>query len=499
VPVTVGTREGIASLLPLCTNPRPTVIVILATTLGWTGGACGRTALLTTDAGTSLVVTSTGGSDASLTTSQPPTDGGCAAGLTACGRGAAARCYNLSRSVDHCGQCGNACAPGIACQSSKCQQHACKGALTFRTLPAIATVPSADTPTVPSADPPPPTSYSYVPVLGDFDGDGTLDFVGQTQGDASMGLMLGKGDGTFQAHAIASPSSSGWSAAAADLNGDGRLDLASIHPGTEAVSVRLGNGDPATLFAPETTYSTPSPPGNLLLADLDDDGHVDMVVAETQRLTLWRGTAGGRFAEPVDIPVGLAAPTGSDPGTSRTYALFAADWNQDGVLDLLYGASTLRLLPGLGDGTFDKEIACGLGLDSYNFNRNIPADFDHDQKPDMIVDTRVFLGMNDCNFSTSVPIPVPSGQQEVMLLALGVADLDGDGNPDIVAGESGTEKGSTAVYLGDGRGRFSPPLTFSGDVYTSSYFLTGDLNHDTKLDIIVTTPGGWQVLLNTCP
>jgi hypothetical protein len=334
-----------------------------------------------------------------------------------------------------------------------------------------------------------------VPVLGDFEGDGTLDFVGQTQDDASMGLMLGKGDGTFQAHAIASPSSSGWSAAAADLNGDGRLDLASIHPGTEAaVFVRLGNSDPATLLAPATTYRAPSPPGNLLLADLDDDGHVDMVVAETQRLTLWRGTAGGRFAAPVDIPVGLAAP--SDPGTWPAHALFAADWNQDGVMDFLYGTSTLRLLPGRGDGTFDKEIACGLALNSPNFN--IPADFDHDQKPEMLVGTRVFLGMNGCNFSTSVAIPVPGGPDDGVL-ALGVADLDGDGNPDIVAAQSGAEKGSISVYLGDGRGRFAPPLSFpKDDAYTSNYFLTGDLNHDTKLDIIVTTPGGWQVLLNTC-
>ena len=81
----------------------------------------------------------TAGSDASAT-SQPTTDGGCPAGFTACGRGAATRCYDLSRAVDHCGQCGNACAPGIACQSSRCQQYQCQGALTFNALPAIPTL-----------------------------------------------------------------------------------------------------------------------------------------------------------------------------------------------------------------------------------------------------------------------------------------------------------------------------------------------------------------------
>jgi len=470
---------------------------IVVASMGWLVQGCGRTPLLDANAGESnFTVTSTGGAGASSATSQPTTDGGCATGFTACGRGAATLCYDLTRSVDHCGQCGNACAPGIACQSSRCQQHACKGALTFKTLPAIGAAPLGNTEAFPS----------YLPVLGDFDSDGNLDFVGQTGGAAPMALLLGKGDGTFQPHAVASAVSGAWSAAAADLNGDGRLDLASINTEAEAaVTVRLGNGDPATLFAPATTYRAPSPPGNLLLADLDDDGHVDMVVAATQRLTLWRGAADGRFSEPVDIPVGLATSVNFSPSeASSSYVFFAADWNNDGVLDLLYGASTLRMLLGRGDGTFDKEIACGLALNSFtSFNFNIPADFDHDQKPDLLVRTKVYLGMNGCNFSTSVVIPIPSGPPELFVDAIGVADPNGDGNPDIVVAhtESTTEmKGFVSVYLGDGRGRFASPVNFSSSVDGGyNHFLMADLNHDTKLDIIVTARGGWQVLLNTCP
>jgi hypothetical protein len=61
----------------------------------------------------------------------------------------------------------------------------------------------------------------------------------------------------------------------------------------------------------------------------------------------------------LSAPVDLSTPVGTIP-----YLLFAADFNQDGMLDLVFGAYTLHLLPGRGDGTFDQEIDCGFALDS---------------------------------------------------------------------------------------------------------------------------------------
>jgi hypothetical protein len=468
----------------LSSRPLLLVATIIAMMGGLTQG-CGRTSLLAseapkfaaTDAAVSTV-SPTGGA-----TSRPTTNGACSDGFTACGRGAASRCYDLTGSPDHCGQCGNACSPGIACQSSKCQQYQCKGALTFKALPEISTILAGD-----PFDKTVQETYSfYRPALGDFDGDGILDFVGLPGISAPIGVLLGRGDGTFQARPIASAFVTAWTAAVADLNGDGWQDLATMASDQSQVTVRLGNGDPATLFAAPTGYPTPLVPDsggasfNLLLADLDDDGHVDMVAsgldadADGKRhLILWRGSVSGVLADFGRIPVG-----------SSGAFLAAADSNRDGVLDLLFGSSTLRMVLGRDDGTFDDEIACGIALG----DGNVIADFDHDQKLDLVVGgLGIFLGMNGCNFTTLVSIQSGSG--------VGVADLNGDGNPDIVYGSAP----QISVLLGDGHGGFASPLSFpSAGGQSGGAFLVGDLNHDSKLDIIVTRPDGWQVLLNTCP
>ena len=128
------------------------------------GGACGRSALGVIGQPDASASTQDGALSAS-NTSQPPIDGGqCSAGLTPCGKGDALRCYDLSRSKDHCGACGQACAPGIACQAGTCQQYRCNGALGFRALPYTSTASKEGR-----------VSWLYVPVLGDFDGDGTLE------------------------------------------------------------------------------------------------------------------------------------------------------------------------------------------------------------------------------------------------------------------------------------------------------------------------------------
>src|SRR5262249_26446468 len=61
--------------------------------------------------------------------------------------------------------------------------------------------------------------------------------------DASV--LLGAGDGTFQAEQRLAVGANPYSVAVADVNGDGRLDLVTANYGSNDVSVLLGNGDGA--------------------------------------------------------------------------------------------------------------------------------------------------------------------------------------------------------------------------------------------------------------
>src|SRR5207248_8690754 len=98
-------------------------------------------------------------------------------------------------------------------------------------------------------------------IAADFDRDGNLDLAAANQNDATVSILLGKGDGTFQVPApvyAAVPANAASkdvaSVSVGDFNGDNKLDLAVTNPSNDTVSVLLGNGD-GTFQAP-VTYST---------------------------------------------------------------------------------------------------------------------------------------------------------------------------------------------------------------------------------------------------
>jgi len=321
----------------------------------------------------------------------------------------------------------------------------------------------------------------YLPALGDFNRDGHVDLVGMPGIDAVMSLLLGQGDGTFTTKSMDGATAGAWSAAAADFNRDGILDLVSSMTGN-VLSVRLGIGDGS--FAERADYPASPGPVGLAIADFDGDGNLDLANTNLNghSVSVRLGQAGGTFAAKVDYSV----------GDSPSYVV-AVDWNGDGILDLAVADTTLHLLLGKGDGSFAKEIACGIFITaSWRPSQQafVAADFDHDGELDLATPDGVLLGMDGCNFARRVDYT------GVLLNNFGeavtTADLNGDGHLDLVLGDIG-------VYLGDGAGGFANPLTFpSAGTQGVESILVGDLNGDGRLDLVVAASDAWRVLINTC-
>src|SRR5262249_9104010 len=202
-------------------------------------------------------------------------------------------------------------------------------------------------------------------VAADFHGAGSSDLAGANSGDATVSILLGHADGTFAPPVAYQADRGAAGIAAADFNGDGNVDLAVANSQTGSireqglVSVLLGNGDGTFQPRRDSMVGNVSPL-DLVVGDFNRDNRFDLAVTTNLlpngfgAVAILLGNGDGTFQ------------TSSGYSTGRfAEQLIAADFDGDGIVDLAQaqsGSNLMIILKGRADGTFRTLASYGTGL-----------------------------------------------------------------------------------------------------------------------------------------
>jgi len=339
--------------------------------------------------------------------------------------------------------------------------------------------------------------------VGDFNADGVADLAVANVGsdpsfqDGGVWVLLGNGDGGFQAALNFGAGSAFVSVAVGDLNGDGVPDLAATKGNSNDVSVLLGNGDGS--FQAPRDFGVGARPFSVAVSDFNGDGVVDLAVADSAAIevSILLGYGDGSF----EVTPALRVPV-------NPVSVAAGDFNGDGVPDLAvvnmgtspsYVDGTVSVLLGNGDGRFQEARSFAAG--------SLPSsvtvgDFNGDGVPDLAVANRgspprymdsgvsVLLGNGDGSFQTARRFATGS-----MPSSIAVGDFNGDGLPDLAVANDHPSMGTVAVLLGNGDGSFQTARSFGAGSHPSGVAV-GDFNGDGVPDLAVTNLGSYPTYLD---
>ncbi|HEY2084122.1 MAG TPA: FG-GAP-like repeat-containing protein [Verrucomicrobiae bacterium] len=273
----------------------------------------------------------------------------------------------------------------------------------------------------------------------------------------------------------------------------------------------IGQFNSASL-ASRLDLSTGSGPIRVVIADLDGDGKPDVAAAEANSIdiSIFRNisTSGsltaGSFASPIVLSMGTTG-SGANP-----YGLAAADLDGDGRLDLIAlnaSANAVSIFRNISSpGTITtNSFASRMDLPSGNVMRGLAIqDLNRDGRPEIVVanfgDNTVSIFENksaigNLSFGARVNFEAGTGT-----FSVGLADMDGDGQPDIVTVNNNSSSAAISVLRNLGltgaisNGSFSPRIDFPAS-NSAEALAIGDLDGDGKLDVIAGSPTGSGILV----
>lgn len=307
----------------------------------------------------------------------------------------------------------------------------------------------------------------------DVTGDGTVDLVCASYQDRRVTVLPGDGRGQFGAGVDYEVGDGPTALVVADVNGDGRNDILTANQVGDSIGVLLGRADGSLAVS---GFAAGVQPVALAVGDVNGDTLPDVVAGAANGLQMFLGDGQGRFSlfDTYEVRGGPAA-------------VQLADVTGDGVPDVVYPGSRidrLAVLPGNGDGTFQAEEGFIAGDEPVSV---VTADFDLDNRPDVVTanasaDTlTVLLGNGDGTFQPRRQ--VVSGRRPV---AVATGDFNGDGRPDLVSVNrlgAGLSVGTLTVLLGNGAGGFLSVGEYAVGRDPVAVAVA-DINRDGALDLV---------------
>ena len=367
----------------------------------------------------------------------------------------------------------------------------------------------------------PMPASSYFVETGDVDEDGDADVV--IQGSNGITLHPGNGDGSFAPLSLLALNGS--MPELADANGDGFDDLITTSGDLKSVLVYLGHAG-AAFDPPLPKISSGQEARKVAVIEADGDGLPDLVVGQSEPggVIVLSGAGFGAFetfrfapfdSDPSDqvvadldgdndLDVAIAAlgyfggggvtiltndgagtlEPGPEMGPGYLWDIAAGDVDADGDLDLATTSGNglgVRLNDGVGG--YSAPVVFNTGPASfYVCLHDLDGDGDDDAvvARDFYANGAITVALATGGGGFAAPVDYPIG---VTPVSPAVADLDLDGDPDIVTVAS-TLSDAVVVLLGDGAGGFSAPTVLPA-VENPTAVAVGDVTGDGLPDLVI--------------